>query len=114
MPIPEPISFHQAIGRAIDAYSKVEKEEAFLFKAILRTDVRVSYLICFSVQNIISRLELIDNLLTYKFSNKFQVHWDSCAKFIRTLAKFRNAIAHWHPHVQVYTYPASGEIQYVG
>ncbi len=111
MRIPEPSSFHQAVGRAIDAYSKVEAEEAFLLKAILRTDIRTSYLISFSVQNIHSRLELIGNLLTYKFTNKFQVYWNSCSKFIRVLAKFRNAIAHWHPHIQAYS--TNDEISYV-
>jgi hypothetical protein len=112
MRIPEPSSLHQAVGRAIDAYSRVEAEEAFLIKAILRTDIRTAYLICFAVQNTGSRIELIENLLRYKFANKFQDYWDSCAKFIRTLARFRNAIAHWHPHVQVYS-NANDEFRYV-
>jgi hypothetical protein len=112
MRIPEPSSFHQAVGRAIDAYSTVEAEEAFLLRAILKTDVRTAYLLCFAVQNTASRLELIDNLLRYKFENKFQAHWESCAKFIRTLAKFRNAVAHWHPYLQVYS-NADDEFRYV-
>jgi hypothetical protein len=103
MRIPEPSSFHQAVGRAIDAYSRVEAEEAFLIQAILRTDIKTAYLICFAVQNTRSRIELIENLLRYKFSNKFETYWDSCSKFIGILAKFRNAIAHWHPHLQVYS-----------
>jgi hypothetical protein len=112
MGIPEPSSLHQAVGRAINAYSRVESEEAFLLKAILKTDIRTAYLICFAVQNTASRIELIENLLRYKFADKFQAHWDSCAKFIRTLAKFRNAIAHWHPHIQVYA-NANDEYRYV-
>jgi hypothetical protein len=103
MRIPEPSSFHQAVGRAIDAYSRVEAEEAFLIQAILRTDIRTAYLICFAVQNTRSRIELIENLLRYKFANKFETYWNSCSKFIGILAKFRNAIAHWHPHLQVYS-----------
>jgi hypothetical protein len=103
MRIPEPSSFHQAVGRAIDAYSRVEAEEAFLIQAILRTDIKTAYLICFAVQNTRSRIELIENLLRYKFSNKFETYWDSCSKFIGILAKFRNAIAHWHPHLQIYS-----------
>lgn len=63
MSIPEPSSFHQAVGKAIHAYSRVEEEEAFLLRAILRTDIRIAYLICFAVQNTRSRIELIDNLL---------------------------------------------------
>ena len=28
--------------------------------------------------------------------------WKSCSDFLNTLAKFRNAIAHWHPYVEIY------------
>ena len=112
MRIPEPSSFHQAVGRAIDAYSRVEADEAFLLKAILKTDTRTAYLICFAVQNARSRVELLESLLRYKFADKFKIYWGSCSKFIGTLAKFRNAIAHWHPYMQVYS-NANDEFRYV-
>src|SRR6266404_3104185 len=110
--IPEPSSLHQAIGRGIDAYSRVEGEEASLLKAILRTDNKTAYLICFAIQNTRSRAELIESLLIYKFSNKFEIYWGSCSKFIADLARFRNAIAHWHPYLQVYS-NANNEFRYV-
>jgi hypothetical protein len=110
--IPEPSSLHLAVGRGIDAYSRVEAEQAFLLKAILKTDIRTAYLICFAVQNTRSRVDLIENLLRYKFSNKFETYWDSCSKFIGILAQFRNAIAHWHPSLKIYS-DVSNELRYV-
>ncbi len=109
--LPEPSSFHQAVGRAIDAYCRVEAEEAFLIRAILKTDTRTAYFICFAIQNSSRRTELIENLLRYKFSNKFGTYWDSCSTFIGVLAQFRNAIAHWHPHLHIYS--SGTETRYV-
>ena len=111
MRIPEPSSFHQAVGSAIEAYSRVEEEQAYLIKAILRSDTRTAYFICFAIQNTSRRVELIDNLLRYKFANKFETYWGSCSKFIGVLAQFRNAIAHWHPRLQ--TYSNETEVRYV-
>jgi hypothetical protein len=95
-------SFHQAIGSAIDEYSGVEAQQAYLIKAILRTDVRVAYLICFAVQNSRSRTESIGDLLRYKFSGQFELYWESCSIFLGKLTKFRNAIAHWHPQPRLF------------
>jgi hypothetical protein len=81
----------------------VEAKEAFLLKSILDTDIRSAYLICFAVQNSRSRIVLIGELLTLYFENKFEDYWESCSTFLSTLAKFRNAIAHWHPHMQIYS-----------
>jgi hypothetical protein len=112
MGMPEPSSFHQAVGRAIEAYSRVEAEEAFLLRAILKTDIRTAYMVCFAVQNTRSRVELIEGLLKYKFSNNFEAYWASCSKFIATLTQFRNALAHWHLYWNVYTNHDESEFRY--
>jgi hypothetical protein len=101
--IPHPNSFHEAVGRGIDAYSGVEAAQAILLQSILGTDIRAAYLICFAVQNSRSRVLLIGELLTLNFGNEFEEYWGSCSTFLGTLAKFRNAIAHWHPHLHVYS-----------
>ena len=57
----------------------------------------------FAIQNVRARHELFEFLLRNKFGVAIEKHWNSCSKFLLTLATFRNAIAHWHPHTNLYT-----------
>jgi hypothetical protein len=96
---------HQAIGEAIEAYARVEQSLAELLSAIIEVRPRYSYVLFHAVQNTRSRNEMFQSLLDVLFYGKQQnldTYWDSCSKYLHTLAKFRNAAAHWHPRVNIY------------
>ena len=94
-------SFHQAVGHAIESYAKVEAELANLLRHTLDTDARRASAIFSAVQGARSRGELFSELLTIQFEGKLDAHWAACNKFLGVLAKFRNALAHWQPHIHI-------------
>jgi hypothetical protein len=91
----------EVIGRAINEYTKVEGELVFLFQALTKVDVLKAYTILVAIQNARSKAEMFGNLLLHA-NPQLKTYWDSCSKFLLTLAQFRNAIAHWHPHINLY------------
>jgi hypothetical protein len=97
-----PKNILEAIGAAIEAYALVEGEQVFLLKSMMRSDMQTATIIFFSIQNSRSRCEMIGALLGYMFRGRLDNYWNSCSKFLGNLAKFRNAIAHWHPYVEIY------------
>ena len=99
----------QAIGESIQAYAMVEAHQAAVLKALLSTDFRRAHTIFFAVQSVRSRSELLENLLQLELRSDLQKYWASCSNFLQKLANFRNAIAHWHPHVNVYARLGSAE-----
>jgi hypothetical protein len=86
-----------AIGEAMQDYALVETAQATLVEVLLRIDFKRAYAIFFAVQNVRSRNKLIETLLELEFKEQLTRYWKSCAKFLLTLADFRNAAAHWHP-----------------
>jgi hypothetical protein len=90
-------NLNRAIGEAIQDYARVETAQAMLVEVLLRIDFNRAYAVFFAVQNIRSRTKLIETLLELEFKDQFSRYWRSCAKFLLTLADFRNAAAHWHP-----------------
>jgi hypothetical protein len=101
--IPDSASLHQAVGRAIDAYARVEGTWASLLEVILKVDMLKAHTLFFAVQNIRSRNELFEELLSALFKGGLKKYWASCEQFLFKLSKFRNAAAHWHPNYNVYT-----------
>ena len=97
-----PSSFHRAVGKAIEAYSNVEGSLALLLQQILKLDPLRTFMIFSAVQNTRSRGELFQDLLALEFDGRLDGHWDACNRFLATLATFRNAIAHWHPHTSLW------------
>ena len=97
---------NQAIGEAMSAYAEVESHLANLLGTLLKTDHRRAYIIFFSAQNARARLEMIEHLLDIhlqpSLKRDFKKFWNSCTKYLLLLARFRNAIAHWHPHTNLY------------
>jgi hypothetical protein len=103
-----PSSFHQAVGRAIEAYSNVEGSLALLLQQILKLDPLRTFIIFAAVQNTRSRGELFQELLAIEFDGRLDSHWYACNKFLATLAAFRNALAHWHPHTSLWVNDEQG------
>jgi hypothetical protein len=93
---------HQAIGQAIESYVRVEQILALVLQAILKTDVLKAHAILFAVQNTRARNELFQSLLQMQFGAGIKSYWASCGKFLNTLSVFRNAVAHWHPYLNIY------------
>jgi hypothetical protein len=96
-----PRTLDSAIGRATQAYAQVGAQ-ALLLKEILEVDYKTSHTMFFAVQNTRSRHEMFQSLLETVCSKKIRPYWDSLARFLETLAKFRNAIAHWHPYIKIF------------
>jgi hypothetical protein len=97
---PEEKEIHASIGKAVEAYGKVEGAEILLIQTLLGLDY-ASASIVFS--NVRSRPNLIESLLDRKFENKYQKYWKSCSSFLSSLSLFRNAVVHWHPAIALYT-----------
>ena len=95
------LNIHEAIGEAIEAYSRVEGTLATLLGSLLKISNNQSYIILFAVQNVRSRNEVFQRLLGIIFDNQIKKYWQSCAAYLEALQKFRNAIAHWHPIIQI-------------
>jgi hypothetical protein len=92
----------EQIGEAIEAYASVEAEQAMLLRKILAADYREAFIIFFAVQNVRARGEMIQDLLDLRFGGRLKSYWANCNKFLLALAKFRNAVAHWHPYTNLY------------
>jgi hypothetical protein len=105
-------ALHLAIGQAIAAYANVEGQQAMLLQLILKVDMRKSHLIFFAVQNTRSRNELFQALLEEEVGVQVRAYWNSCVKYFEKLSRFRNAIAHWHPYVNVYLSKSDPEKTY--
>jgi hypothetical protein len=116
MTTPDQISFPSElttrIGEAIEAYAKVEGMLALLFQRILKIDMQRAYLIIFSIQNSRARDGLFGDLLAMEYSGKLDEYWESCSLFLGKLAKFRNAIAHWHPIFNVFEHEKTGKLKF--
>jgi hypothetical protein len=97
---------HRAVGEAMEAYANVEATLASLLGTILNINFQKAHIIFFSVGNARSRLDMIEHLLKLRLKaavfSKLEDRWDSITEFLLTLAGFRNAIAHWHPHTNIY------------
>jgi hypothetical protein len=116
---PDQISFPTElttrIGEAVEAYANVEVLLALLFQRIVKIDAQRSFLIIFAIQNSRARNELFGDLLAMEYEGKLNKYWDSCSQFLSKLAKFRNAIAHWTPSLNVFEkgMPEELRLQYV-
>ena len=95
---------HARMGGAIQAYSRVEQEQARVIAAILKIGQASAKTIIFSVQNVRARNEMIQTLLSLNCKDKHKKYWASCAAYLLQLSLFRNAIVHWLP-VTIYTIP---------
>jgi len=93
---------HLLRGQALDTYIHVEQLLMFLLEGLLEIDGRKAHAILFAIQNTRSRYELFETLLEQEFGQGIRRYWASCTSFLLKLALFRNAIAHWHPHFNVY------------
>jgi hypothetical protein len=86
----------------MQAYAMVEAHQATLFELLLKTDLRRANAVFFAIQNVRTRNELLETLLELEFGSALEKYWASCSGFLSKLARFRNAIAHWHPYVNIY------------
>jgi hypothetical protein len=97
---------HQAMGEAMQAYADVEANLATVLGSLLKVNYQKGHVIFFSANNIRSRLELIEQLFDFHIKDNmredFAKFWNSYSSYLITLASFRNAIAHWHPHLNIY------------
>jgi hypothetical protein len=93
---------HRAVGEAIEAYSHVEATMASLLQDILKLDVLQAHAVLFAIQNTRSRNEMFETLLEQQFTPAIRKYWASCSNYLLKLGQFRNAIAHWHPHISIY------------
>jgi hypothetical protein len=100
--LPDEGPLHQAIGGAISDYAQVEFNLASILQHLLKVDFRQAHAIFFAIQNTRARHELFQSLLQMQFKDGVNKYWNSCAAFLQTLAKFRNALAHWHTMVTIY------------
>jgi len=99
----EPVEpFAQAIGNAIIAYAEAEQSQAMLFSGMLTLKHDRANAVFYTIQNVRARNEMIQTLLRQEFKEDYAVYWESCSEFLLKLAKFRNAVAHWHPAMRVY------------
>lgn len=97
---------HTSVGAAMEAYASYEATAASLIRVLLKTDYRQSMAIYFAVKSSRDRLELFENLITIRLSEKhrpmFLPFWNSFTAYLQVMTKFRNALAHWHPYVSIY------------
>ena len=88
---------HLAIGKAISAYAKVEAAQAKLLTFILRIGLPQATTIFYTLQNVRSRSEMYETLITQANGSLYSAYWKSFSLYLSRLAKFRNAVVHWHP-----------------
>jgi hypothetical protein len=97
---------HLAVGEAMEAYANYEATAASLIRVLLKTDYRQSMAIYFAVKSSRDRMELFENLIMLRLSEKhrckFEPFWNSVTAYLQVMTKFRNALAHWHPYVSIY------------
>jgi hypothetical protein len=99
---PETKEIHAAMGRAIDAYANLEYSLTFLLQTLLAVPPHEASIVLFSVQNVRSRLEMIQTLLSAKHQDKYRKFWTKVSAFLFKLSVFRNAIVHWTPALSIY------------
>jgi hypothetical protein len=99
---PENKEIHAAMGRAIDAYAHLEYSLTYLLQALLAVPPYEASIILFSVQNVRSRLDMIQTLLSTKHQDKYKKFWTKVSAFLLKLSVFRNAVVHWTPAVALY------------
>src|SRR4051794_23367738 len=74
------------IGIAVRAYTQVEASQSRLLSVLLGIDIKPASAIFFSVQNVRSRNELFNTLLTQRFDDRFTKFWESCSSHLQRLA----------------------------
>lgn len=92
---------HVGIGACVEAYSRVENVQTHVLAQILKINHWSAAIIFNSVQNVRSRNEMIQGLLWQSYGKKFKPYWAKCSVFLFKLSIFRNAVVHWHPHIQI-------------
>lgn len=99
----------------MEAYSNYEASAASLIQVLLKTDYRQAMAIYFAVKSSRDRMELFENLIRLRLSEKhrvkFEPFWNSVTAYLQVMTKFRNALAHWHPYVSIYEDAKSGDGQ---
>lgn len=93
---------HQAIGKAVDLYTRVEAAQADILQSILKVKPAPASVLFYSVRSVRTQCEMIDALLRFAHGDKFKAFWTKCSTFLFKLSLYRNAIVHWHPHIDVY------------
>jgi hypothetical protein len=101
--LPTRKALHLAVGEAIYAYAMMEANQASVLQAILRIKPDLASTIYFAIQNVRTRNEIIQTLLELKYGDRYSKYWKAISKFLQKLAQFRNAIAHWHPVIDIYS-----------
>lgn len=109
--IVEDDDLHVLIGRAIEAYALVEAQQALLVEQVLNIDTPSAFVICFAAENVRFRCGMISSLLQIH-NTGFVKYWKSCSTFLEKLAEFRNALAHWHPILNVCCQHLASEKRY--
>lgn len=99
---PEKTDLHTAIGQAVEAYAKVEGAQSMVLERLLNISSHEATVIFFSIQNVRTRNEAFQTLLTIKHKEKYTKFWKKVASFLSTLSKFRNGVVHWAPAVVLY------------
>jgi len=93
---------HKAIGASVHEYSRVESAQVGILEAILTIKTVPASILFHSIQNVRTRNEMIQGLLRYSYGDKFKSFWAKCSAFLFKLSVYRNAIVHWHPHINIY------------
>lgn len=110
---------HSAVGEAMEAYANYEANAASLIRVLLKADYRQSMAIYFAVKSSRDRMELFENLIMLRLSEKhrpmFRPFWNSVTAYLQVMTRFRNALAHWHPYVSIYedTQRSNAEASYL-
>jgi hypothetical protein len=89
------------IGEAVESYVRIEQNLAWILEELLEVDIVKAHAVLFAIQNARSRYELFEGLLERKLGLGIRKYWASLSAFLLTLAQFRNAVAHWHPLIQI-------------
>lgn len=99
---------HSAIGASVHNYSHVESAQVDILEALLTIKTVPASILLHSVQNARSRNAMIQGLLRHYHADKFKTFWTGCSEFLSALALYRNAIVHWHPHINIYVAKKGG------
>jgi hypothetical protein len=101
--LPSPMTaFYTAIGEAVMKYTEVEMAQATLLSSIMAIKHDRAYAIFYTIQNIRGRNSMIETLLRQQHGDMYEIYWESLSALLQKLARFRNAVAHWHPAMQIY------------
>lgn len=108
--------FHLLRGAAINAYANVEGSLSMLLSGLIGAEPDVGAIIFYKITNTSSRNQIIDELLTKRFADRFEHYWYGIPKtphkkglsnLVKELDTERNKIVHWHTvtHVEMGTQP---------